>query len=88
MIQKAKIIILAVLFALSLCLTLYPLVSNWMGEKNRSIVQSEYHEAVTPLERQTTKHPRESPSLPQAKPTMTCSTSAVTASWDMWRYPE
>lgn len=48
--QKTKIFILAVLFALSLCLTLYPLVSNWLGEKNRSIVQSEYHEAVQSMD--------------------------------------
>lgn len=48
--QKHRYIVLAVLFILALGLTIYPLVSNYVGEKSRSIIQSEYHEVVQEMD--------------------------------------
>lgn len=41
---------MAVLFVLSLLLTIYPVLSNYLGEKNRSLVQSEYTKAVQSMD--------------------------------------
>ena len=47
--RRIKILIFAVCIVLALGITLYPLISNVVGEKYRSIVESRYDKAVEKL---------------------------------------
>jgi sortase A len=44
--RRIKILVCAVFLVLALCVTLYPLISNIVGEKYRSMVESRYDMAV------------------------------------------
>lgn len=47
--RRIKILVCAVFLVLALCVTLYPLISNVIGEKYRSMVESRYDMAVEKL---------------------------------------
>ena len=45
-----KILSLAVLFVVSLGVILYPLISNYLSEKNRSLIETQYTEAIEQMD--------------------------------------
>ena len=45
-----KILSLAILFVVSLGVILYPLISNYLSEKNRSLIETQYTEAIEQMD--------------------------------------
>ena len=48
--KSMKILSLAVLFVVSLGVILYPLISNYLSEKNRSLIETQYTEAIEQMD--------------------------------------
>lgn len=48
--KKMKILFLAVLFVVSLGVILYPLIANYLSEKNRSLIETQYAETIEQMD--------------------------------------
>ena len=48
--KTMKILSLAVLFVISLGVILYPLIANYLSEKNRSLIETQYTEAIEQMD--------------------------------------
>ena len=48
--KTMKILFLAVLFVVSLGVILYPLIANYLSEKNRSLIETQYTEAIEQMD--------------------------------------
>ena len=48
--KSMKILSLAVLFVVSLGVILYPLIANYLSEKNRSLIETQYTEAIEQMD--------------------------------------
>ena len=48
--KSMKILSLAILFVVSLGVILYPLISNYLSEKNRSLIETQYTEAIEQMD--------------------------------------
>ena len=48
--KTMKILSLAVLFVVSLGVILYPLIANYLSEKNRSLIETQYTEAIKQMD--------------------------------------
>lgn len=48
--KTMKILSLAVLFVVSLGVILYPLIANYLSEKNRSLIETQYTEAIEQMD--------------------------------------
>ena len=48
--KKMKILFLALLLIVSLIVILYPLIANYLSEKNRSLIETQYTEAIKQMD--------------------------------------
>ena len=48
--KKMKILSLALLLIVSLIVILYPLIANYLSEKNRSLIETQYTEAIEQMD--------------------------------------
>lgn len=48
--KKMKILFLALLLIVSLIVILYPLIANYLSEKNRSLIETQYTEAIEQMD--------------------------------------
>lgn len=48
--NRKAIIMAAVLFVIALLVTVYPVISNYLSEKNKSVIRTEYFNAINELD--------------------------------------